>query len=70
MQVNKFVHPAQTIPAAVRIEDLQRFTADYNLPENFRIRNYLEKIDNFVFEKIFTFNNSQEKNEKNVISRV
>jgi hypothetical protein len=54
MQVNKYVHPSQKIPTIIKPDDIQKLQDEYNEPENFRIRGYLEKLDNFYFEKVFT----------------
>jgi len=67
MQVNKYVHPAQMIPQLLKQEDMQSLRDEYNEPENFRIRGYLEQLDNFYFEKVFTCGIIK---EQNVLSRV
>jgi hypothetical protein len=41
------------IPSMLKQEDIQKLRDEYNEPENFRIRGYLEQLDNFYFEKVF-----------------
>ena len=45
MQVNKYVHPCERLPAFIRHEDLDLFAADYDKKENNRIRDYLVAFD-------------------------
>ena len=45
MQVNKYVHPCERLPAFIREEDLALFAADYDKKENNRIRDYLVAFD-------------------------
>ena len=45
MQVNKYVHPCERLPAYIRQEDLALFAADYDKKENNRIRDYLVAFD-------------------------
>lgn len=52
MQVNKYIHPAQIIPQALKDTDIESLRQDYNKPENFRIRKYLEQIDNFYLDRL------------------
>lgn len=42
------------IPSMLKLEDIQKLKDEYNEPENFRIRGYLEQLDNFYFEKVFS----------------
>jgi len=55
------------IPQLLKQEDMQSLRDEYNEPENFRIRGYLEQLDNFYFEKVFTCSIIK---EQNVLSRV
>lgn len=41
MQVNKYVHPCERIPSAIKQEDMEKFEADYEIDTNERIKDYL-----------------------------
>ena len=45
MQVNKYVHPCERLPAFIREEDLALFAVDYDKKENNRIKDYLKAFD-------------------------
>lgn len=51
MQVNKYVHPCERLPAAIKPEDVEAFEADYALDTNERIADYLRQFDDLVVTK-------------------
>lgn len=53
MQVNKFVHPCERVPAQLKATDQAEFAKDYQLKENARVRHYLVQFDTRVHELFF-----------------
>lgn len=48
MQVNKYVHPCETIPTILKPSDIKKLSIDYNNPQNERIKDHLEKFDEII----------------------
>ena len=51
MQVNRYVHPCERLPAAIKPDDLETFEADYGLDTNERIADYLRQFDGMLVTK-------------------
>ena len=52
MQVNKYVHPCERIPAYIQQADQDKFKEDYNKKENERIKEHLETFDQMVCQRL------------------
>ena len=59
MQVNKYVHPCERIPGAIKSEDVAQFEADYEIDTNERIKDYLKQFDEALISKFIGASNGE-----------